>query len=326
MTPEAIAGLCVAIGGMAGCSFFGGFEMGAYSVNRVRLAVRLSRGDRRARLLREELVHPNRMLAACMIGNNASHSLVSLGVAMITVELVMSESAEMALNTAVVLPAVFLLGEVVPKDLYRQLADSWTYSSVGVFRVLRMVLSGLGLIHLVRGVGDFIGALLGIGANQEQSARTQLTALLQEGAGAGVISQEQVTLADRMLALAPAALSGCMIPWRQVTTLALSADPLAREAMLRKGVHRLVPVIDEAGRVVGQLDALDAALDPGATTTKLMQSVLLVTPSMSVSEAIVRIRQGRTDMAVVALSDGTPVGLVTLRDLAQPMLGRLPGW
>ena len=66
---------------LLGAAFFGGIETGGYAVNRLRLAIRAERGERRAAMLRSELQRPNRWLATLLIGNTAVGYTSSLAIA-----------------------------------------------------------------------------------------------------------------------------------------------------------------------------------------------------------------------------------------------------
>ena len=67
----------VAIAGSAWCS---GFETGMYSVNRVRLNLRVALGERRAVTLRREIDGLNRALATLLIANTFFGNIISLGI------------------------------------------------------------------------------------------------------------------------------------------------------------------------------------------------------------------------------------------------------
>jgi Mg2+/Co2+ transporter CorB len=64
---DALPYLLLLVASLCASAFFSGVETGAYSVNRLRLAIRAERGEPRARVLLDELRNPNRWLATLLV-------------------------------------------------------------------------------------------------------------------------------------------------------------------------------------------------------------------------------------------------------------------
>ena len=149
MSPELMAGIALLLVGLGASALCSGIETGLYTINRVRLAVRVGRGDRAALRIRDELLRPNRMLATVLVGNNFAHYIQSAG-ATVFLETLQWSPAQMAIANAVVLtPIVFLIGELLPKDLYRAHTDRLTYATVWWVRFVRFVFTVVPLVPLV---------------------------------------------------------------------------------------------------------------------------------------------------------------------------------
>ena len=85
MTPaETAAWIALTAAGLAGSAVWSGTETGFYCLSRVRLDVRLHRrGDAGARRVRDELDHPDRLLATILLGNNLCNYFGTLGLTMV---------------------------------------------------------------------------------------------------------------------------------------------------------------------------------------------------------------------------------------------------
>jgi CBS domain containing-hemolysin-like protein len=57
-----------------------------------------------------------------------------------------------------------------------------------------------------------------------------------------------------------------------------------------------------------------------------MRPALSLPPDAAVADAITAMRKARSTLAVIRGADGRPQGIVALRDLVQPIAGRLSGW
>ena len=88
-----------------------------------------------------------------------------------------------------------------------------------------------------------------------------------------------------------------------------------------------MPVVDEAGRAVGVIAMLDVLLEPDRSTAQLMRPAVTFSPNTSVGEALKAMRTGRQAMAIVTEgSTNEPLGLLTLKDLVEPLTGELAAW
>ena len=88
-----------------------------------------------------------------------------------------------------------------------------------------------------------------------------------------------------------------------------------------------LPVVDQRGRAIGIISWMDVMLQPDAPTSRLLHEPVTFAPRTQVPEALSTMRRERQAMAIVlAPQTGRPVGLVTLKDLVEPLTGELAAW
>ncbi len=308
-------------------ALYSGLETAVYTLNRVRLTVRAGRGDRAAVRLRRELANPNRTLSTLLIGTNASSYLASFALAAIFEKVGLVNWTLIAVEVAVVTPLLFVFAETLPKDLFRTHTDHWTYRCSGFLVGSRWVFLTCGLLPIVQLVGTAVGRLVGSGGPPPDSARLRISQLIKEGVGTGVLSESQTTLADRALAMRGRVVANEMIPWSNVITVPVNARRASREELMRRHNFTRMPVVDEAGHVVGIVAMLDVLLAADEPTSQLMVDVLTFPQDTPVRDALRSMRLARRKMAVVVAARGGPArGLVTLKDLVEPVTGELGAW
>jgi CBS domain containing-hemolysin-like protein len=317
----------MALAGILLSALFSGLETGLYTINRVRVVVRANRGERAARRLQQEIRRPNRLLSTLLLGNNMANYMGTFGVAAILDGMGLTAGWAIVINTGLLIPLLFIFGETLPKDLFRTHTDRWTYGLSAVLTLCRWVFTGTGLLAVVQLTGRLAGRLIGAGPEAAATARQRISRLIKEGVGTGVLSESQATLADRALAMRERTVATEMIPWSNVLTLPVAVDARRREALMRDRHFTRMPVVDATGRVVGILSSIDAVLAPDEPTAGLMSSIMTIPATAPLREALRSMRLGRQAMAVaVDPRTGRPEGLVTLKDLVEPITGELAAW
>jgi CBS domain containing-hemolysin-like protein len=327
MTLELVGYAALALVGFTLSALFSGIETGVYTLNRVRLTVRVAQRDPAARRLKRELDNPNRALSTVLFGTNASNYAASYGLAALLHHFGLEDWTLIAVEAAVFTPLLFVFAETLPKDLFRTHTDSWTYRLSGPLVVARWGLVLCGFLPIVYGFGQLASRLFGASTERVVSARQHMSHLIKEGMGAGLLTESQTTLADRALATRARTVGNEAVAWSKVVTVPESADRALREAIMRRSPYSRFPVIDQAGRVQGILTLLDALLEPARTTTELLRDATTFGSSTPLRDALATLRARRQTMAIIVGPDGmSPIGLVTLKDLVEPITGELAAW
>lgn len=315
--------LALVAASLGASAFFSGVETGAYTMNRLRLAVRADRGERRARVLLEELGHANRWLATLLIGNTLAGDAASWAIGHLLDGLGFSHGAAMALNAAMLLPLIVIVGETLPKELFRQHADTWMPAVAPTARWVRRLLGATGVVALVRWLGDALASRFGLAQAATIDARQRVVELLQEGQGA--VDERQVAMASRLLALSRRSAQELMTPWKRVRSISEEALPGVVREILRSRPHACYPVVEPGGACSGVVSSIDLLADEATGVLGAMRPVVAVAPATPALEVLRSLRQAGASLAVV-VEGGRPQGVVAVRDILEPVIGRLSGW
>jgi CBS domain containing-hemolysin-like protein len=322
----------IALVGVVGAALCSGLEIACYSVNRVRLALRVNRTppDASARLLRSELEHPDRLLSTLLIWLNLTTYLGAMATTELLEARIKSPGLVALVDTCVLAPVLFIFSEALPKELFRTEADRLAYVFAAPLAGMRTLLTITGVLPLVQGLTRLAEAVGGLPRERISDARQRIAVLLKEGAGHGVLSESQVTLVDRALMLRGVTVGDEMVPWSLVRTVPLDADRARALKIIGATRHARVPVvgaIESSQRrgwgVVGVLEQIDLYLRPEAGIVGLVKPVVRFRRGTPVREALLALREHRCAMGVVEDDQGRPLGIVTARDLVEPLTGEL---
>ena len=343
MTPaETIIWAVIMLAGLAGSALFSGLETGIYSLSRVRLELAARAPGTRSRgagVLLRELDRPESLLTTILVGNNACNYLGTLGLGTLLLAGGLSPAAAVLVQTLVLTPVLVIFGESLPKEVFRLRADTLPARLGAAVLAVRTALVWTGVLGLMLALVRTASRLAGIRPERAVSGPSeQIAAMIRESASAGSLSGVQGDLAERALAFDRAAVRDVMVPWHDVVGLPAGATRAdAMRAILRKGPTSY-PMVERAAsdahgahgpqaapRVVGVINTADllagSALEPGDVIAEPAR----IGPGTPVPRALGQLRASGAALAIVE-DQGRPVGVVTAKDLVEPLTGRLSDW
>ncbi len=316
--------------GFAGSALYSGLETGTYRLNRVRLAVLDHQGSGRAHRLRRLIEHPTSLLTTLLLGNNLMNQL---GAASLTAILELRGHSTLSIlvfTTLIVTPLLFVFGETLPKDLFAAYADRLMYRLTWPLVITQQVFRWTGIALLV---GLFTGLLMralgGRGTQRALHPRRRVEDLVKESVGYGVLSDDQSAIAQRVLDLSTRTVADEMVPWKQVMTVRRDASIETLWQLAASSERSRFPVLDEQGKVVGVL-GIDEVLSYEKAVCPPLEQLMEPAVSIRAGEpwraALSRMQREHISLVIVVDSHEKPLGIVTVKDLVEPVTGELGNW
>jgi len=190
-------------------------------------------------------------------------------------------------------------------------------------RVFRFVLV------VMNGAGNALVRLFGVkpvgGAHRVHSAE-ELSLLVTEAREAGEFRPEQGRILGRVLHIAERHVRDMMVPRERVCAVERGVDPEALLDRIREEGYTRIPVYDGAlDNVVGILHTKDLFHVYAKTRLVLIadaiRTTLEIAPGASIGDALRLFRRTRKHMAVVREPGGPVLGIVTLEDVLEEIVG-----
>jgi len=326
---QALAGWGAMLVGMALSFVYSGLETGTYAVNKIRLELRIESGSRQARRLHSILRDPGMPLLVVLIGNNLANYLASAGMVLILT----SRGVVRAdwYSVAILTPVVFIFCELLPKNLFHRHGETLTYVLSAFLDLSRRVFAICGLVGLAQLMVRAVLRLAGrVHPNDDGPLHTggRMAALLAEGQASGAITGTQSLIAQRVVNIDQVRLRDVMVPLPQAVVVpeSVTAEGV-REILAAHGHPRLGVFSGNRGRIVGTLNAYDVLMDPtGAPPSAHVEPAVELAEHTGVIEALVAMQTQRKNIAFVVADDRRCVGLVTVKDLVEEIVGELHEW
>jgi putative hemolysin len=323
--------IAAAIAGVVLSAFFSGTETGVYCLNRVRLRVAAEHGEGAARRLERLMRRPEDLVIMSLLGTCVMDYVIAAALSALLLLTVTEHYAELY-ATAIATPLIFVFGGILPKDWFRRQSNrlmtrlSWAIEA-GV-RLARAT----GLVWLLRSLSSRLIRVVDPEADAAEgdwlSPRSRTLHLLREGAARGGLTHFQRDLIERVLNLSEVRVRDVMIPRARIAAAPLD---LRRDEFLRiaRMAHfsRLPAYRDDPRRMVGIVNVYDVLTDRDRRPVAAhVRAPLVLAPQITVAAALLRLQRERHAMAIVADAGGHCIGILTMKDLVEEIVGDLEVW
>jgi putative hemolysin len=323
--------LCVAVFVLAVflSAVFSGGETGVYCLSRVRMTVKAEQGDKRARRLEHTLRDRASAVAMTLVGTNIANYVATVAFAVLLVRHFGMGEREAAIYTTLIVACIALVfGEVVPKNLFQSHPDRLMRQVSGILRVAEILL--FPVIWVLTRVTRRAVALFGETAQMQAAMepREQMAHLLREALPSSGQDDAHHEMVDRALLLAKLPVHAVMTPRNHVVAVPADAGRERLLSVARAKNHSRLPVFGRHPRRIEGLAEVHRLLDDEnwRTVGERLSPVTHLDPHDSVASALVRLQRERTRMAIVVDRGGHMLGIVTLKDLLEELVGELPAW
>lgn len=323
-----IAGLLAAVVVSAIAS---GMETGVYCLDRVRLRVACEQREPAALRLEPLVRRPEDMVVSSIVGANLGDYTATACVTALLLHAAVAEGLAELYATAIVTPLLLVFGGVIPKDWFRRESNRLMAGLSWVLWLWVWLIRATGLAHVLRVLPRALLRWLDPSRAHDEAElvpRAQTLHLLREGAVRGGLTHFQRDVIERVLNLSSVRVSTVMIP-RSRTALAPEDVPRADFLRAARMAHlsRLPIYRGDPRHIVGIVNVYDVLTDrdhkPIAAHAR---PPVTLGEYVSVSAALLKLQRARQTMAIVVDRSDHCVGILTLKDLVEEIVGDLEVW
>lgn len=239
-----------------------------------------------------------------------------------------SETVALVLVVVVITYLSLIIGELVPKRLALSAPERYASALSGTLRGIAAIAKPA--VAVLGRSTDLV--LRALGAKQDQEARVtdeEVRLLMQEGRTAGVFHHSEPQIVQRVLSLDDLQVKAIMTPRPRIVFLNHDDSHEQIWPKIAGSRHSHFPVYQgNRDNVVGvvSVKSVYANLAAGAPVRMkdLMVSPYFVPSMQTVMEVLDGFRQSGRHFAIVADEFGTTVGVLTLVDVLEAIVGEVP--
>jgi len=306
--------------------FFSGSEIAIVNSDKVKLRHQAKMGNRGAALVLKLFRTPDVILGTTLVGTNLATVTISTLGALIFIDL-FGKAGDL-ISIVVLTPVLLILGEVVPKSIFQQKAD--TISSRIIYALRFFSYLFYPVIFVFSRIARFITRIVGDGSVPQNMfiTREELRVLLDVSDSAANPSMIDRKRIRRIIRFGDTTVGEAMIPLADVVGLN-DTRPMkeAVRVVMKYGFNRL-PVYRGNITNIKSILTLDSwdLMDPDIMekpASEYMSSVLFLSPKQTIDRALPQLQARDDHMAVVVDEFGSAVGILTMEDVFEEVVGEI---
>lgn len=306
-------------------AFFSGTETAFTSFNKTRMKTLAQDGNKRAKAVMDVEDRYEKFLSTTLVGNN----IVNISASTISTLFFASfikgnQSLAATVSTAVMTVIILIFGEISPKFLGKDFADSYTMRTVGIVRFLMTVLTPLtALFSLWR-------ILLSKVFKSDPAlsiTEDEIMTMVEEAQNEGGIDEHEGDLIKSAIEFNDLEVEAILTPRVDIVaiTLDMAMDEVA-ELFRSSGFSRLPVYRDTIDNIVGVVHEKDfnrLMYDGKKSFESAIHEVFCITEGMKISKLLREFQAAKTHMAIVVDEYGGTAGLVTMEDVLEGLVGEI---
>jgi CBS domain containing-hemolysin-like protein len=306
--------------------FFSGSEIAMVNSDKLKLRHQAKLGDKGAGLVLKLFKTPDVILGTTLVGTNIATVTISTLGALIFIDL-FGASGDL-ISVIVMTPLLLIMGEVVPKSIFQQKADTIASRLIYALRFFSYLFYPI--IFIFSGVARFVTRIVGDGAVPQNMfiTREELRVLLDVSETASDPSTIDRKRIRRIIRFADTTVGEAMIPLADVVGFNETRNMKeAVRTVIKHGYNRLPVYRGNITNVKGVLtlstwDLMKPDLED-QPVSDYVSPALYLSPKQTIDRALPQLQARDDHLAVVVDEFGSAIGILTMEDVFEEVVGEI---
>jgi len=316
---------------------FAGAETGIYKLSRLRLRLGVEKKRLSFVILDKVMRDSSALLLSMLIGTNLAHYLATGIVTLLLLSKLQAEHTAGLFATLITTPMLFVFSELIPKNIFYYRSDILMPRIAPVLFTFHKLFTWVGLIPLLKNLSRVFAKLTGSPVPFKTAVSTirpfHIRAILQETREEDILSPIQTDIINRLASISDIRIKSVMTPIAKVQTVDVNSDNVALLKKLNECVFTRLPVYErQPSNIIGFINIYDclSSYEQFADLRRFIKPIRKLGADTPVSDAINIMQSEKHKIASVTVISRAgrerPIGIVTMKDLVEELLGELTEW
>ena len=323
--PDGTVPLLIAILILLICSgFFSSMETAYSCANKIRLRSLSTNGNKRAEKTLNLAENFDKLISTILIGNNIVNITITSLTAVFFMKILSAGADVMTISTIVTTLAVLIFGEITPKLIAQSYPEKMAMTFYPLMKLFTYILIPLTL--LFSGYKKLLAKIFRL-KNEEVITEDEIMTIVEEAQEDGTLKKEETKLIRSVIEFDDLEVGDIFVP--RVNVVAVDIDSSMKEIKKvfdNDGFSRLPVYKETIDTIVGILhekDFFSAYLSDKTDISKILQPVIYTTEHVKISKLLKLLQNKKAHMAVVLDEYGGTLGIVTLEDILEELVGEI---
>lgn len=303
-------------------AYFSATETAFSSLNKTRLKAMVEKGNKKAKLAYTLSEDYDKLISTILIGNN----IVNIALSSIATVMFISVLGDMGatVSTIVVTIAVLIFGEITPKSLAKDLPEKFAMFSAPIIKFFIVVLTPLNfLFSLWR---KLITKIFKVESNAKISSE-ELIMLVDEVEQDGTLDTDESELIRNAIEFTELEAEDILTHRVDLEAVSLDTpkDEIAR-IFATTQFSRLLVYEENIDNIIGIIHLKDFFKEYGITKQSIktiMTKPLFIQKSEKINDLLKILQTNKSHIAVVIDEYGGTLGIVTMEDILEELVGEI---
>ena len=303
-------------------AYFSATETAFTSLNRIRIKNLANGGNKRAKLTLELCDKFDNILSTILIGNNIVNILsTSLATALFVLYF---PKNGVAISTVVMTVVVLIFGEIGPKSMAKESPEEFAMFSAPFLNMLCVLFTPLNFIFSL--IKKLISRIFKV-KNDRSITEEELLTMVEEAQSEGGINDNEGELIKNAIEFYDLEVSDILIPRVDVIAVQTDSTPEEIDQVFKDSRLSRLPVfhetIDSIAGVLNMKDFYYQVLGNKEPLENVIKPAMYVLEQMQISDLLKLLQQKKSHLAIVTDEYGGTVGIVTLEDIIEELVGEI---
>lgn len=304
-------------------AYFSATETAFSSLNRIRIKNMAEKGDKKAQLVLRLSENYDGLLSTILIGNNIVNIACASLATVLFVKLLGNEAGA-SVSTVVTTVVVLIFGEVSPKSIAKESPEKFAMFSAPLLNLFLVILTPAN--SLFKQWKKLLSALFKTTGEQGITEEELLT-IVEEAEQDGGIDEQESTLIRSAIEFTELEAADILTPRVDVTGISADAKREEVAAVFTESGYSRLPVYEESmdhiEGILYQKDFYNYGCNEEKGFKELIRPALYITKSKKLGSLLKELQQNKMHIAVVLDEFGGTVGIVTLEDILEELVGEI---
>ena len=307
-------------------AYFAVAETAFASVSRVKIRIRAERGEPKAVKAMQVLDNFDRAITSILICTNIVHISAASIVTLAVTRMFPDVPGAVTVSTFVMTIVVFFAGEMLPKSIAKKYSERLSLAVAGSLCFFMSVLKPLA--KLLSATGNFAAKF--VKADPEISVtEDEIYDIIEDMTEEGSLDEERGELISSALQFGETTVESILTSRVDLAALDIDDSPEEMLSFIRAQTHSRLPVYEGSiDNIVGILSIrkfIKAYLKQGAQLDirSLLDKPYFIHQSANIDGLLPVMSKNRLNMAVVTDNYGGTLGIVTVEDILEELVGEI---